>query len=124
MLLDLDVRLDEGTMAFWRCEEGELVGGVITDADVGSGEMEVHFHEGNFNMRKWLPLWQVDEESECFRGQECPEGMQAAKRVLPRTIAKKSGFLKDSGFITEDTLLMLQAWLQEQWLVSSSQMGC
>ena len=24
MLLDLDVRLDEGMMAFWRCEEGEL----------------------------------------------------------------------------------------------------
>jgi hypothetical protein len=95
------------------CDEGELIGGVVTDADVGSGEMEVQFHEGNFNMRKWLPLWQVDEESECFRGQKCPKGMQAAKRVLPRTIEEKSGFLKDSGFITEDTLLMLQAWLQE-----------
>ena len=113
MLLDLDVRLDEGMMAFWRCNEGELIGGVITDADTGSAEMEIHYYEANHNMRKWLPLWQVDEDSDCFRGQDCPEGMQAAVQVLPRSIAKKSGFIKESGYITEDTLLMLQAWLQE-----------
>ena len=111
-LIDLDVRLEEGMMAFWLDEDEELVGAVVLCADPDS-EMLVHYHEPNQNLRKWLPLWQTEDGAEGERKAECPEGWKAAIEKVPKKKAKRSGFMKDSGFLTEDTLLMLQAWLQE-----------
>jgi hypothetical protein len=109
-LMELDVRLEEGMLAFWQDEEEELVGAMVMDAD-DEETMLVHFYEGNKNLRKWLPLWQNEEESK--RAEECPGGMEASVEMVPKSIARRSGFVKESGFVTEDTLLMLQAWLQE-----------
>ena len=109
-LMELDVRLEEGMLAFWQDEEEELVGAMVMDAD-DEETMLVHFYEGNKNLRKWLPLWQNEEESK--RAEECPGGMEASVEMVPKSMARRSGFVKESGFVTEDTLLMLQAWLQE-----------
>ena len=88
----------------------ELIGARVMCSD-NESTMLVHFYEGNKNLRKWLPLWQDGEESK--RAEECPDGMEASVEEVPKSLAKRSGFLKESGFVTEDTLLMLQAWLQE-----------
>ena len=109
-LMELDVRLDEGMLAFWLDDEDELVGARVMCSD-DENNMLVHYYEGNKNLRKWLPLWQDGEESK--RAEECPDGMEASVEEVPKSLAKRSGFLKESGFVTEDTLLMLQAWLQE-----------
>ena len=109
-LMELDVRLDEGMLAFWLDDEDELIGARVMCSD-NENTMLVHFYEGNKNLRKWLPLWQDGEESK--RAEECPDGMEASVEEVPKSLAKRSGFLKESGFVTEDTLLMLQAWLQE-----------
>jgi hypothetical protein len=112
--VELTLHLEKGMMVFWQCE-GELVGGLILEMDSGDfGErMKVHYYAENISWRVWLPLWNWTGSEECFRAKDCPEeGMEGTEEWLSVDMAEKAGYIKETFYLEEDTLLMLQSWLQ------------
>jgi hypothetical protein len=112
--VELTLHLEKGMMVFWQCE-GELVGGLILEMDSGDfGErMKVHYYAENISWRVWLPLWNWTGSEECFRAKDCPEeGMEGAEEWMSVDMAEKTGYIKETFYLEEDALLMLQSWLQ------------
>ena len=109
LLIGDAVRLEVGSIGFWKDEEGQLVGarilGLIED------QLLVHYYMENHNLRKWLPLWTLIGTEMNYRKEKCPDGCTAAEEVVAATMIEMTGNLKGTGFIEEDTLLRLQAWL-------------
>jgi len=111
LLIGDAVRLEVGSLGFWRDGEGELVGAQILE--LIEDQLLVHYHMENHNLRTWLPLWTLVGTDENYRCGECPDGCAAAEEVIPATMIEMTGRLKDTGYIEEDSLLRLQAWLQD-----------
>ena len=113
LMLGLTVRLEAGMMAFWRDDEGDLVGSRVIDR-IDEDRMLVQYYaeQENGSIRVWLPLWQVDEGSDCLRRKDCPTGYEAAVDEVSVDMAEVSGEIKESFYIDENTLLKLEAWMQ------------
>ena len=98
-------------MVFWQCEN-ELVGGLVLEMD-GEGRMKVHYYSENKTWRVWLPLWNWPGSEECSRSKDCPEeGFEGIEEWMSVDMAEKTGYIKETFYLEEDTLLMLQSWMQ------------
>ena len=105
------VRLEIGSLGFWKDNEGQLVGARILE--LIEDQLLVHYYMENHNLRTWLPLWTLTGTEENYRREKCPENCSAAEEVIEASMIEMTGRLKETGFIDEDTLLKLQAWLQQ-----------
>ena len=66
------VRLEIGSLGFWKDNEGQLVDAQILE--LIEDKLLVHYYMENHNPRKLLPLW----TEENYRREKCPENCPAA----------------------------------------------